>query len=172
MKTRDKQRRNQEAARKLKAKIALQLKRGARKGVEAAIRFLAARLRETLSVPAPKQALRGSPLPGKRLGPILGYRATSAAIPGAPPRVLSGRLRQSVTHKMLSPTAGLVGSNARAAASRKYPEGFNYPRYHELGRTDQWAGGKHQFIRPTVDAWRQELVMLVGAQVRTELRVS
>lgn len=165
------QARNAAAARKLAAKIAAQLKRGANKGVEAAIRFLAARIKETLNVPAPKVAIRGTPIPGKKLGPILRYRATTPAIPGDPPRKLSGRLQQSITQQMLTPTVGVVGSNARAEPSRKYPEGFNYPKYHELGKLGMFMGaGEHPFIEPTVRKYRKELEILVGAAVRVELR--
>lgn len=166
------QARNAAAAAKLKARIAAQLKRGANKGVEAATRFLAARIKETLSVPAPRKAVRGTPQPGKRLGPILAYRAASPAIPGAPPRKLSGRMRQSVTQQMLTPTIGVVGLKARSLPSKKYPQGFNYPRYHELGSSDAWGGGAHQFIKPTVEKYHKELQVIIGGEVRTELRIS
>ena len=170
MAKKDQEARNKEAARKLEERILLQLKRGAGKGLEAAVRFLAARIKEAVSVPAPKMAIRGVPLPGKRLGPILGYRATASALKGAPPRVLSGKLRQGVTHKMLTPTVGLVGTHARSLPSKKYPLGFDYPRYHELGKEDLWGGGKHQFIKPTVKKYRKELRLVVGAAVKMELK--
>ena len=170
MAKKDQAERNREAARKLKERIKLQLKRGAGKGLEAAVRFLAARIKEAVSVPAPKQAIRGTPLAGKRLGPILGYRATTSALKGASPRVLSGKLRQGVTHKMLTPTVGLVGTHARSLPSKKHPLGFDYPRYHELGKDDLWGGGKHQFIRPTVKKYRKELRLIVGTEVKMELK--
>lgn len=161
--------RNALAAKKLKERIALQLKRGAGKGLEAAIRFLAARIKETVSVPAPKKPIRGVPLPGKRLGPILGYRATAPAIKGAPPRVLSGRLRQGVTSKMLTPHIGLVGTHARSLPSKRYPSGFDYPKYHEIGAAEKLGGGGHPFILPTVVKYKKELKTLVGAEVKIEL---
>jgi hypothetical protein len=156
--------RNAEAAKKLKLRILLQLKRGAGKGVEAAVRFLAARVKEAVSVPAPKKPIRGAVLSGKKLGPILGYRATTPAVSGAPPRMLSGKLRAGVTHKMLTATIGLVGTH------KKYPDGFNYPKYHELGKEERLGGGKHQFIKPVVDKYSKELKALVGAAVKLELR--
>ena len=162
--------RNALAAKKLKERIALQLKRGAGKGLEAAIRFLAARIKETVSVPAPKKPIRGVPLPGKRLGPILGYRATAPAIKGAPPRVLSGRLRQGVTSKMLTPHIGLVGTHARSLPSKKYPGGFSYPKKHELGNTNELGEGDHPFILPTFERYRKELRVIVGTEVSMELK--
>lgn len=162
--------RNRVAARKLKEQIARQLKAGAGKGAEAAVRFLAARIKEAVSVPAPKKAIRALPLPGKKLGPILGYRATTPAVKDAPPRVVSGKLRQGLTTKMLSPTKGVVGVHARAVPTRKYPAGFNYPKHHELGSKEQWGGGEHRFIKPTVEKYRKELRVLAGAKVMAELR--
>lgn len=143
--------RNREAALKLKARIAQQLKRGAGKGVEAAVRFLAARVKETLSVPAPKVKL-----------PDGGYRATTKAVAGAPPRMLSGRMRQGVTHKMLSPILGAVGVHARAAPSKKHPAGFNYPKYHEEN--------DHPYLKPTAEKYAKELKAIIGAEAKVEMR--
>lgn len=162
---------NRRAARKLKDRIALQLKRGAGKGVEAAVRFLAARVKETLSVPAPKVAIRGVPKPGKKLGPIVGYRATAKAVTGAPPRMLSGRMRAGVTHKMYSTVRGAVGVHARSEPSRKYPEGFNYPLYHEAGKKGNDLGeGLHPYLLPTYKKYRRELRTIVGSEVRSALK--
>ena len=171
MAKKDQAAKNAAAARKLKAKITLQLKRGAGKGVEAACRFLVARIKETVSVPAPKITIRGTPLPGKKKGPILGYRGTSSAIKGAPPRVLSGRLRQGVTHKMLSPILGMVGVHARSEPSRKHPAGFNYPRFHETGEEegDNLGEGEHPFILPTVEKYQREIRIIIGKEARAEL---
>jgi hypothetical protein len=158
---------NAVAARLLKAKIAKELKAGARKGVEAAVRFLASRIKETLNVPAPKRNVMAP-------GGGIAYRvATVAAIPGAPPRKLSGRLQASVTHKMLTPTVGIVGTGARS------DKGFNYPAFHELGMVGRgknrtfgrWGGGKHTFIKPTAEKYHKELRTIVGAEVRVQLRI-
>lgn len=161
--------RNRRAAEKIKKRIADQLKRGAGKGVEAAVRFLSARIKEAVSVPAPKKAIRGVALPGKKLGPIVGYRATTPAVKGAPPRVVSNKLRSGVTHKMLTPQIGLVGVHARAEPSKKYPEGFNYPEHLETSG-DGLGDGEHPFVGPTVDKFRKELRTIVGIEVRMELR--
>lgn len=153
--------RNREAARKLKERIAKQLKAGAGKGVEPACRFLVARIKETLNVPAPKV----------KVG--LGYRATTRATVGAPPRKLSGRMQKGVTHKMLSGIVGLIGVHARAEPTKKYPKGFNYPRYHETGKEDgegRLGAGLHPYLKPTVDKYKKELRTIVGAEAKVEMR--
>lgn len=151
---------NATAARKLRAKIAQQLKRGAGRGVEAAVRFLVARIKETLAVPAPKTAIRGKALPGKKLGPIVGYQVTARATRGAPPRKVSGRMQQGTTHRMLTPTVGLVGVHARS------PSGFNYPKHHETGPDGGLGDGDHPFLKPTVDKYRKELRSILVAKLR------
>lgn len=165
--------RNAEAARKLKERIAQQLKRGAGKGVEAAVRFLAARVKETLSVPAPKVAIRGAALPGKKLGPILGYRVTTKATKGAPPRMVTGRMRQGVSHRMLSPILGVVGVHARAEPTKRHPAGFNYPKYHETGDEGdggQLGGGPHPYLKSTADKYAKELKTIIGTEAKVALR--
>lgn len=81
------------ALKALAVKIAEQVQRRANSGVKNAAVFLAARIKETVSVPAPRKRVVSS------LGDI-SYRATAKAIPGAPPRKLSGKLRQSVTYQL------------------------------------------------------------------------
>ena len=161
---------NHEAVRRMEENIAKQLKKGAGKGVEAAVRFLAARIKETVSVPAPKKAVRGVPMPGKKLGGIIAYRVTAPAVEGAPPRLLSGKLRQGVTHKMESPIKGLVGVHARAMPSRKHPAGFDYPKYLEAGADGELGDGEHPFILPTAKKYRRELRVIIGSEVRIGMR--
>lgn len=153
---------NAVAARKLQAKIAEQLKRGAGKGLEAMTAFLLARIKEALSVPAPRKRVL--------IGGNFVYRATTPAVPGAPPRKLSGRLRQSGTRMMLTPTVAVIGFNARGLPTKKRPAGFNYPAYHELGSGNVWGGGAHPFIKPTVEKYKNELKTIAGVAVKTELR--
>lgn len=155
-------------AEKLAKKIGEQVLRGAGKGLDAARMFLIARIKETLSVPAPRKAVRLPPGPGSKRGAIRYYRATTRALPGAPPRKLSGRLRASVTsEKVLAGTVAIwIGANARAMPSRRHPMGFSYPRYHELQVAGMSGSGKHPFIRPTVEKYRRELVAIVGSQIR------
>jgi hypothetical protein len=62
-------RRVKERARKIRERIDLQVRRGADRGVEAAGVFLAARVRETINVPAPKRKLPGG-----------GYRGITEAL--------------------------------------------------------------------------------------------
>jgi hypothetical protein len=165
---------NQNIAAKIAARIRVQVTRAAGRGVQAASRFLAGRIKEALSVPAPRRAVRASPLPGQKRGGILYYRATTPAIPGAPPRKLSGRLRTSVVATTLSPTAAAVGANARANPSRAYPRGFNYPKYHETGDQNRGGGalgeGPHPFIAPTATKYRRELAAIVGKPIKLALK--
>jgi len=87
------------------AKIAEEVKRRASQGLKAATIFLSARVKEILSVPAPRRLVKpkhGAPY----------YRATTPAAPGAPPRKLSGQLRRSIAWEMRqNETVGRVGTN-------------------------------------------------------------
>lgn len=87
------------------AKIAAEVKRRASQGLKAATIFLSSRVKEILSVPAPRRLVKpkhGAPY----------YRATTPATPGAPPRKLSGQLRRSIAWEMRqSDTVGRVGTN-------------------------------------------------------------
>lgn len=135
--------------------IAAQVIRRANAGVQTAAIFLAARTKETVSVPAPRKRVVS------KLGDIR-YRATSRAIPGAPPRKLSGRLRHSITHAYMPSNnpnekrgyggKGIVGVKARS------PKGFNYPKH--LEKTN------HKFLIVTAMRWRRQLEAIVGRRVR------
>lgn len=86
-------------------KIAREVKAKAKKGLMAATIFLSARIREIISVPAPRVLVK--PLYGAPY-----YRATQKATPGAPPRKLSGELRRSIAWEMRqNGTVGRVGTN-------------------------------------------------------------
>jgi phage gpG-like protein len=152
---------NQEKARRLAEKIAGQIARGAGKGLNAGRAFLVSRIKEALSVPAPRRAIRGAPRPGKKLGPIIRYVATTPARPGAPPRKLSGRLRTSVTSVMIGDNIAVIGTNARADPTPKYPGGFNYPLYHEIKGVYK-RSGNHPFMAPTARKWRGALAVIIG----------
>lgn len=158
---------NAQVAALLAAKIAQQVQRSAGKGLQAVTTFLAARVRETVSVPAPRRAIRGIPQGGAKRGPILGYRATSRATPGAPPRKLSGKLRQSVWSKMLTPTKAVIGANARGYPTRDSPRGANYPAILELSLDPR---RRHAFIMPTVRKYRRETARIMGRSLRVGLR--
>ena len=87
------------------AKVAAEVKRRAGQGLKAATIFLPSRIKEILSVPAPRVLVKpkfGAPY----------YRATTPATPGAPPRKLSGQLRRSIAWEMRqADTVGRVGTN-------------------------------------------------------------
>lgn len=140
----------------LAQRIALQAQRAAGKGLDATRVFLTSRVKETLSVPAPRQRVQTS------TGAIY-YRATVPAVPGMPPRKLSGRLRTSVTSERVSERTAIVGVQARS------PKGFNYPRFHEIRGPSQHSG-RHPFLVPTAKRWRTELRKIMGGTLHLVLQ--
>lgn len=152
----------QQKAAQLAAKIKKEVERSAAKGLNAARIFLTSRVKETLSVPAPRRAV-------KSLGGAVYYVATVRATPGAPPRKLSGKLRSSVTSHMETPYRAVIGANARGRPTKKYPKGFPYPKYHEVKQPEFKASGRHKYIAPTAHRYKKELATIVGQQVKLAL---
>ncbi len=140
---------NAERALLLSQRIQAQVVRSAGKGLLAAAVFLSARVKETLSEPAPRRKLPGTG----------GYVAKTRALAGMPPRKLSGRLRGSVFRKQISATEVVVGTNAKS------DKGWNYPKHHEMKRPGHPQSGKHPFILPTAIRYRKELALIVGQEV-------
>lgn len=145
----------------LALRIAMQVQRATAKGVQAAAIFLAARLKECVSVPAPRKRVTG------RLG-NMSYVATTRAIKGHPPRKLSGKLRQSITYTIVNPTPMVVGGRkvtggtARVGLKARSAKGFNYPRHLEK-RTS------HKFMIVTVQRYRRDLATIVGRPIRARI---
>ena len=77
---------NQQKMAMLAAKIAAQVEVSAGRGLNAARIFLTARVKEALSVPAPRTPVREGPQEGQKKGAIKYYRAVTPATVGAPPR--------------------------------------------------------------------------------------
>lgn len=117
--------------------------KAAGEGLEAALIFLVSKIKEKVSVPAPRVRL-----------PDGTYRATTPAVPGDPPRKLSGLLRNSVDYVLLSPTEGAIECPAES------PEGFPYPMYHE-GEIEGERAGEHPFIRITIEENEEELKRII-----------
>jgi phage gpG-like protein len=87
--------------------IAAEVEKKLGKGIKAASYFLQARVKECISIPAPRKIV----LAGKG---FKYYRATTRATPGAPPRKLSGRLRASIAVEFNNPqntTIARIGTN-------------------------------------------------------------
>jgi phage gpG-like protein len=126
------------------AKVKAQVQRMAGKGIKAAGIFFASRVKELLSVPAPRKLVHGKR--GASAG-LVYYRATVAATRGAPPRKLSGKLRMSITTD-----ASADGSRVRVGTN------IVYARRHELG--------VHPFLVPTLRAMRSNLAAIVGQPYR------
>lgn len=105
-------------------------------GLHAAAIHASRRLKEVLSVPAPRKRVVS------KKG-VIYYRATTPATPGAPPRKLSGRLRASVTQELSGDKMiARVGSN------------IVYGRRHEFGT--------HPWLIRTILAIRNELAVILG----------
>jgi hypothetical protein len=131
----------------LAAKITNEALKHAGKGLKTARIFLQARVKETLSVPAPRKKI-----PLAQGG---GYRATKPAIPYAPPRKLSGKLRSGVSGRTVSPVEEEIIVKAHSN------KGFDYARYHEVVGLGQ-GSGKHRYLKPTLDKWKGEVAMIAG----------
>ncbi len=129
----------------LAARIQAQLVKNLNKGLNNARVFLTSRIKEEVSVPAPRKRAKD------REGNIY-YRATTRATPGAPPRKLSGKLRMSITSLMLTNRKAVIGVKARS------PKGANYPAILEHG--------SHPFMVPTYRKWKKEIVQIVGRSVK------
>lgn len=86
----------------IKMLVKRQVERLAGKGLKQALRFLEARVRETMNV-----------------------LAAGPATPGAPIRRVSGRARASVWSKVVGPTSAAIGASAVSKS------GFPYPMHHE-----------------------------------------
>lgn len=118
-------------------RIAREVKARAKMGLKAATIFLNARVKEVLSVPAPRVMVKpkvGAPY----------YRATTPATPGAPPRKLSGELRRSIAWEMRSNgTVGRVGTN----------KVYGKP-------LETWMG--HSFLVVTVQQYQGEIKTIMG----------
>lgn len=118
------------------AKIAAEVKRRASQGLKAATIFLSARVRELISVPAPRKLM-------KPKGGVPYYRATTPATPGAPPRKLSGQLRRSIAWEMRqNETIGRVGTNM------------------VYGRALEAQG--HRYLTLAVDMYQNEIKTIMG----------
>jgi len=137
---------NHLAAIALAAKIAEQVRAGAGKGLNTFRVFLIARVKEELSVAAPRRRARARDR-------TIYYVATTRAIPGAPPRKLSGRLRASVTSRMVSKTRAVIGTNVK------------YGKYLELGRRHP-----HKFFEPIARRHAADGAVMIGRAVKVEIR--
>lgn len=111
-------------------------------GIERAAPFLEARIKEKVSVPAPRE--RRTTGPRSRSPGRVYYVATSPAQPGAPPRKLSGRMRSGVAHQIVEPKRkARVGGNVE------------YMRRHEMGN--------HPFLVPTLLENMTRIAAIIGA---------
>jgi hypothetical protein len=165
---------NAQAGKAITKRIQAQVKRAAGKGLGAAAVFLQARLRETVGARAPTKTVAGKK--GYMAGKTY-RRALTPALRGAPPRVVSGELRAKlrVTVEGQGGLTLVVTDSAKSLApSAQFPGGFPYPAYHEGNRGAPWKGylgsGKHPWVRPTVDKYRQALLTVVGKEFKASMK--
>lgn len=144
---------NAERARRLAERIDQQVKRSAGKGLDAARIFLAARVKETINVPAPRRLVKSAR--GGRY-----YRATEPAIPGAPIRKVTGRAQQSVTSEISAD-----GLKATVGLQARSDRGFNYPKHHERKGAGKHSG-QHPFLLPTAMRWLGQLRTIIGQAIK------
>ena len=96
------------------------------------------------------------------------WRATTRAKKGDPIRMVSGAARNKLTSAMVSPTEAVIGTNARSEPSQKHPDGFPYPKHHEIIDPAHLSSGQHQFIQPTLEKYRSALAKIAGGKVKLE----
>ena len=149
-------------------RVVADLMAAAGRGIAAAAIFLTERIKEFISVQAPRRIV--DRVIGQQSGKTLirrKYLAKTRATPGAPPRRLSGALRRKINWTMLaSMVAARVGVFARGELimierenevilqSKTGEEIGRYARRHEYGN--------HPFIGPMIAAWMGELVTIIG----------
>lgn len=123
-----------------------EIKKLAGKGLKAAAIHAVRRLKEALSIPAPRRRATAGPK-AKWVPPgTIYYVATTKATAGAPPRKLSGTLRRSVAYEVSED-----GLTARVGTS------VTYGKWLELR-----AAGGHQWLLKTIVGIRDELATILG----------
>ena len=151
--------RNADVARKLAVRVGEKALASASRGLDRARKFLEAKVKEAVSTPAPRKLVK------PRDGSAPYYRATTPATPGAPPRMVSGNLRDKVTSRMDGPRRALVQSTARSRPSKAYPAGFPYGQFHERRMLGKARSGEHPYVKVTADRHRAELKSLISSEV-------
>lgn len=116
-------------------------------GLKAGASYFADRLKDKISVPAPRRRVIAGPRSKARVPGTPYYVATVRATPGAPPRKLSGNLRNRVMFRQRDVLAWQVGV-------------FNiaYGRRHEVGL--------HPYIWPALQEEMGNLDRIIGQEFR------
>lgn len=107
------------------------------KGLAAAAIYLSGRIKEAISIPAPRRKVLGA-------NGIVRYAASTKATPGAPPRKLSGQLRRTITWQWMEKLI-----RARVGTNIKYARPL-----------ETWMG--HPFIVPTMNREKHALRIIMG----------
>lgn len=119
------------------------------RGLAAGASYLAQRLKEKISVPAPRRRVIAGPRSKARVPGTPYYVATVRATPGAPPRKLSGNLRNRVMFRQRDVLAWQVGV-FNIVYGRPLEVWMNHPYIwptlqEELGNLDRIIGQEFRF---------------------------
>lgn len=136
----------------------------ANRGIGAAAKFLASRIEEAISRPAPTETYVTKSGKTRK-------RATVRATPGAPPRVVSGALKRSVgwelvVERMAVARVGVFSGQVELDLDPDELEPWEYGGIHEHSADEGDTSG-HPFIRRTLERYRTELERIVGGEVVT-----
>lgn len=118
-------------------KVEKEIKAKVNRGLRAGAAYLSGKVKETISRAAPRKRVVS-----KKTGAIY-YRATTRAVPGAPPRKLSGQLRRSIAYEVND-----AEGTARIGTNMKYA------RRHEKGN--------HSFLVPTLQKHASTIAALIA----------
>lgn len=144
---------NKEKAKAFAKKLRADLEAKKARGLKAAQIYLVGEIKQTLNVPAPKKMFR-------RADGSVGYRATTPAQLGAPPRKLSGDLQKGVSGTVEDDQI-IINVMAKAYPSKRHPQGFNYAKYHEKVNPAQLGSGKHKYVEPTIDRCLKRMMAII-----------
>ena len=141
-------------------------------GLKAAAQHATRRLKEVLSIPAPrKRVVRGIKLRSlkerlaaaaagrflKKSQKVIEYVATTPATPGAPPRKLSGHLRRSVTWEINKLPVTLTNYVRFNEMTARIGTNVRYGKYLEFA-----FGKSHEWLLKTILGIRHELAVIIG----------
>lgn len=136
-------------------KVTQEIDRRAARGIGAAAKFLASRIEIAASVQAPTETYI------TKTGKVR-KRATTRAVSGAPPRVVSGNLKRSigwelVVQRMAIARVGLFSGQVTLDLDPGEIPPWAYGGVHETG--------DHPFIRIMLDKHRSDLEKIMAGEV-------
>lgn len=147
-------------------RIKTEVETGLRTGMNALRDYLLRKVKETVSVPATTRQMR------HRSGRFGTLRATTKAVRGQPPRLVTGKLREGVEVVITGPSQLTIGSKAKGKPTREFSQGFPYPWYHEVKEGRFVGSGWHPWIVTAVKKNKDEITKIMGKMLRVQFKVS